>query len=154
MSNSYNSVKRHLPPNLINRNLERRQDGWWRRWRGPWGVEIVNVTKYPAKVQIIPYLHRGPANAINFNLGIGGAAAGGGVNNDIYGEELGNCLYLEARGIQAHNRELVRIENKLYYVRVYLKTDKWICVIPSKLLSSHYNYFIREDYERMLHFEV
>ena len=135
----------------LNRELEKRNEGWWRRWRGPWGVQITNLTHYPVKIKVNPAIHTSDMTNGNFNLGVDSVNLGIGFERQLLGSEKGNILYLQPRG-NSLNKENVRIEYKNYYISVELKKNKkWYKIIPCKLLSAHYNFYIREDYENILY---
>ena len=142
-------IPQHLKTDDENKHL------WsdWRTWDGPWGIDIINITKYMAKIFITPYFHIPPLNTTVRKINIGKKSYSREDLDNIYNVEKGFELYLEPKGYSQrtknHNRELVKIDNKLFYITVYLlKNDKWNLIISSKILSSHYNFYIGEKYER------
>lgn len=139
---------------------ERRSTPWYRRWFGPFGFEVRNYTRFFARVLLKPEPHVGPATNMEVDVGVTGLGnLGYKATKAAYGDAHGNDIYLEPRGFDEttgnsrQNRQLVRVETKEVYATVLLldtQTYKWVCVIPSKKVSSHYNFNILDYYGRMM----
>ena len=140
--------------------LERRSTPWYRKWFGPFGFEVRNYTKYFARVVLRPQPHTGPSTDLEVDVGVTGLGnLGLKTTKEVYGDVHGNDIYLEPRGndettgYPRQNRQLVRVETKEVYATVLLldtESYRWVCVIPAKKVSSHYNFNILDHYGRMM----
>jgi hypothetical protein len=141
--------------------LERRASpGWWRKHFGPFGFEIRNYTKHFARVILKPEPHAGPVGDFELDVGATGVGhVGLKGQRGVLGDAHGNDVFLEPRGQcettgQPHkNKQLVRVETKEVYATVLLLDPtswRWICVLPCKKISCHYNFNILDSYARIL----
>lgn len=141
--------------------LERRPSpGVWRRHFGPFGFEIRNFTRHFARVILKPEPHAGPIGDFELDVGVTGVGhvgfkgqrtvMGDAHGNDVFLEPRGKC---EATGQPRKNKQLVRVETKEVYATVLLldpTTWQWVCVLPCKKISCHYNFNILDSYARLL----